>query len=143
MRVVEVGVIAACALVAGLAAAHGVHDQRGEARLDRERLIIELGDQKRERCLRFLDELEVRSEDGVRLAGSQDFDASSALCRLEYLLAKEQLVLTLRLRPAERGFPRNERLVLAAIHDGSLAPDPLILTSRGNWEQLPTTPPRR
>lgn len=137
MRPAELAALAACALAVVSAQAHGVHDLLGEARLDAERLVVEVSVHEGERCLRLLNELHVRAADGTRLTGIEDFDEDTRLCRLAYPLSAESGALTLRLQPAGRGLPRNERLVLVPVQEAAPPTEALVLTTRGNSERLP------
>ena len=125
-------------LLAGAAAAHGVHDLIGEVRIEEQQVRIEFvrsdAHSENRRCLRLLGELQVCDEQGKRLVGTEHEDGDR--CRLEYAVASRTTELTLQLRPSERAPRRNERLILQPSRDGTAYRDAIVLTSRGNIETL-------
>jgi len=140
MRPAELLALAACALAAGPALAHGVHDLRGGLRFEAERLIIEIESSPdhagEELCLRLLNELRVQAADGERLIGTEVEDSRTGSCFLDYTLPQEPETLTLRLQPVGRGPRRNERLILVPPGEAGIAVRPLVLSSRGNTIRL-------
>ena len=132
MRSLELALIAL--LSGGTALAHGVHDLRGEVRLDSSvlRIEIELDQTHREEatCLRLLDELQVLTAGGRRLIGTQEHDADSGRCSLDYPLLANAETLKLQLRAREPATRRHERLILAS--DGRA----LVLSNRGPARSL-------
>ena len=125
-------------LLAGAAVAHGVHDLRGEIRLEEQRLRIDIeqrdshsGDR---RCLRLLGELRILDDEGRRLVGTKDEDENR--CRLEYAVAPGATELTLQVHPSRRGPQRHERLILQQWREGSVYRGAIVLTRWGNIETL-------
>jgi hypothetical protein len=136
MRNASAGI--AILLLAGAAAAHGVHDLRGDIRIGGQRIRVEIvqsnAHSENRRCLRLLGDLQVRDETGKRLVGTEHEDEDR--CRLEYAVASGTTELTLQLRPSGRARLRNERLILQPSRDGTAYRDAIVLTSRGNVETL-------
>ena len=123
-------------LVAGSAAAHGVHDLRGELRREAGRLRIRLPGNAAHpghgRCLRLLDELQVLDAAGLRLPAERAEDGEPGDCVLDYAIPSPGVELELRLVPSPRRPPSGERLVLDAGEGRAL-----VLTERSNRERLP------
>lgn len=140
MRLAKTLISAGALLLAGGAWAHGLHELRGEYRIEDDRLIVALepggehgGD---ELCLRLLDELHVETLNGHRLAGVETGEPVSKRCRLEYALPPGLSSLDLALRPTRRTVPLNERLVLIPKGDGAAPREALILSNRGGPSRL-------
>ena len=123
-------------LLAGSAAAHGLHDLRGEISLSEERLRIDLETTPSQRasgvCLRYLDELRVLGPGEDRFVGRLLPELEPGSCVLEYAFTKPVESLELQLQPRRVQREHAERLVLAV----KGRPELLILTERGNRERL-------
>jgi hypothetical protein len=134
----------AASSLAGAVAAHGVHDLRGEVRVEPGHLQIEIDTEdypaESRRCLRLLDELHVRDARGKRLVGTEHEDETHKRCRLEYRLGVDPEVLALQVRSSRNVAPAGERLVLQPSRDGSAFGDVLVLTTSGNIETLNLSP---
>jgi len=131
-------------VLAGIVAAHGVHDLRGVARVAEGSLQIELdptrSPEEGGHCLRLLDELQVRDPRGRRLAGVRASNAIDGGCRLEYPIESGVGVLSLSVWPSPRTAAGNERLILQPVRRGSPSGKPLVLTVSGNVEMLSLAP---
>ena len=110
-------------LLAGIVAAHGVHDLRGRASVKSGHLRLEIDTGRSHfgngRCLRLLDELHVRDSRGRRLVGTVRGSTAGARCLLDYDLGENLEALTLQLRLTQRDMTANERVVLQPWRDGS------------------------
>jgi hypothetical protein len=128
----------ALALATGGASAHGVHQDRGEARVEAGR-VVTIVEVESHGTATVAPALVVRDESGRPLASTTTWEATGATsrprCRIEHVLGAPTRRLTFQIEP-DRGSGLARRLALDVEAQPGAAAQTMILTSGGNAETV-------